>query len=56
ITRTMMLAVPERTGTPPSTAVSIKLCIACSSRIKSAIFDPSLPVCTSISKLSLSLK
>uniref|UniRef100_A0A3B3H3V0 Uncharacterized protein n=1 Tax=Oryzias latipes TaxID=8090 RepID=A0A3B3H3V0_ORYLA len=62
-TRTITLAVPERAGFPPSTAVmSVKLWTACCSRsncfnkISSEFFDPSLPVCTSMLKYSLSLK
>uniref|UniRef100_A0A3B3IHU6 Uncharacterized protein n=1 Tax=Oryzias latipes TaxID=8090 RepID=A0A3B3IHU6_ORYLA len=49
-TRTITLAVPERAGFPPSTAVSVKLWTACCSRsncfnkISSEIFDPSLAV------------
>ncbi|KAJ0002451.1 hypothetical protein NQD34_007600, partial [Periophthalmus magnuspinnatus] len=49
-TCTMMLAVPDRAGVPPSTAVRIKLWTACCSlsnvfvKINSANFDPSLPV------------
>uniref|UniRef100_A0A0E9U1R9 Uncharacterized protein n=1 Tax=Anguilla anguilla TaxID=7936 RepID=A0A0E9U1R9_ANGAN len=45
-----MLVVPERAGTPPSIAESIRLCTACFSRpkgffkIRSANLEPSLPV------------
>ncbi|KAJ0002452.1 hypothetical protein NQD34_007601, partial [Periophthalmus magnuspinnatus] len=45
-TCTMMLAVPDRAGVPPSTAVRIKLWTACCSlsnvfvNINSANFDP----------------
>uniref|UniRef100_A0A8D3BA72 Uncharacterized protein n=1 Tax=Scophthalmus maximus TaxID=52904 RepID=A0A8D3BA72_SCOMX len=58
----MMLAVPERGGTPPSTAVRIKLWTECSSRsklpfsTKSTYLEPSLPVCMSMMKYLLSLR
>uniref|UniRef100_A0A7N8X5V0 Uncharacterized protein n=1 Tax=Mastacembelus armatus TaxID=205130 RepID=A0A7N8X5V0_9TELE len=50
MSRTIIETVPDLGGFPPSTAVRVSLCSWCFSRsraffrIKSANFDPSLPV------------